>query len=146
MFGGFDYADSGAVRDELKAACRELELNNLCGVESPANALPDEPGGLQKVGRTPIYAVDDMLREAAPLQATPLARAQRRVIIGAEQARKSRLEKAEQVQVKQDGATAVLPLAIDDSVPTGCVYVPQGIDETRALGGAFGKVTLEKVS
>ena len=68
------------------------------------------------------------------------------MIIGAEQARKSRLEKAVQVQVKQDGATAVLPLAIDDAVPPGCVYVPQGIDETRALGGAFGKVTLEKVS
>ena len=40
----------------------------------------------------------------------------------------------------------MLPLAIDDAVPTGCVYVPMGVAATRALGGAFGKVTLEKVS
>ena len=63
-----------------------------------------------------------------------------------QQARDSKLENSEQVQVKQGKGTAVLPLRIDDSVPAGCVYVPSGIDAVRHLSEAYGKVTLEKVS
>ena len=62
------------------------------------------------------------------------------------QAEKSKLDGSNQIQVKQGKGTAVLPLRIDDGIPDGCVYVPSGIDAVGHLAGAYGKITLEKVS
>ncbi len=63
-----------------------------------------------------------------------------------EQAEASKLASCEQVQVKQGKGTAVLPLRIDEGIPTGCVYVPSGIDAVKHLAEVYGKVELEKVS
>ena len=144
--GEFDYADSIAVKNELKALCSDVSLSNLCGIEAEARELPRDNGALQKVGMTPIYASDDMARLSASLQATPLMKMQAAVVMNREQAQKSKLASCEQVQVKQGKGTAVLPLRLDDSVPSGCVYVPGGIDAVRHLSQAFGKIELEKVS
>ena len=95
---------------------------------------------------TPIYASDDMARLSKDLQATPLMRLQSALVMNSQQARDSKLESSEQVQVKQGKGTAVLPLRIDESVPAGCVCVPGGIDAVNHLTESFGKVTLEKVS
>ncbi len=143
---GFDYADSAAVRAEVRELCSEVSLSNLCGVEAGARTLPEEPGGVQKIGLTPIYACDEMARLSKPLQATPLMRTMGSVAINGEQAQQSKLHKAEQVQVKQGKGTGVLPLLIDDSVPPGCACVPMGLDSVRHLSAPFGKVSLEKVS
>ncbi len=144
--GQFDYADSGAVRNELKNLCSEVELVNLCGVRSAATELPGDKGALQKIGITPIYASDDMARLSGALQATPLMRLQSAAVVNGAQARAAKLEDCEQVQVKQGKGTAVLPLRIDDAVPDGCVFVPSGIEAVRHLAEAYGKVELEKVS
>ena len=144
--GEFEYAASAEVRNELKSLCGEVSLSNLCGVESSLGKLPADSGKLQKIGSTPIYAVDDMTRLSEPLQKTPLAGLQGAVAMNRRDAEKSRLADSEQVQVRQNSGTAVLPLRIDESVPDGCVYVPLGVDAARHLGEAFGKVELEKVS
>ena len=144
--GEFDYTDSVAVKNELKALCSDVSLSNLCGIEADVRELPRDDGALQKVGMTPIYASDDMARLSAALQATPLMKMQAAVVMNREQARESKLDGCEQVQVKQGKGTAVLPLRLDDGVPSGCVYVPGGIDAVRHLSQAFGKVQLEKVS
>ena len=144
--GEFDYVDSVAVKNELKALCSDVSLSNLCGIEADVGELPQDNGALQKVGMTPIYASDDMARLSASLQATPLMKMQAAVVMNREQAQKSKLDGSEQVQVKQGKGTAVLPLRLDDGVPSGCVYVPGGIDAVRHLSQAFGKVQLEKVS
>ncbi|HKJ50879.1 MAG TPA: molybdopterin dinucleotide binding domain-containing protein, partial [Gammaproteobacteria bacterium] len=109
-------------------------------------SLPGDTGKLQKLGITPIYAVDDMTRLSAPLQATPLMRMQAVALMNRHQAKKSKLEDCEQVQVRQGKGTAILPLRIDESVPDGCVCIPGGIDAVRHLSDAFGKVELERVS
>jgi len=144
--GEFDYADSVAVKDELKALCGDVTLSNLGGIESSVSELPKIADSIQKIGITPIYASDDMLRLSAALQATPLMKKQCAVVMNSEQAQAAKLASCEQVQVKQGKGTAVLPLRIDESVPTGCVYVPSGIDAVKHLSDAFGKITLEKVS
>jgi NADH-quinone oxidoreductase subunit G len=144
--GEFEYADSVAVKDELKALCSNVALSNLCGVESAADSLPKIPGSIQKIGITPIYAIDDMVRLSTALQATPLMKSQSTVIINRQQAEDSKLVACDQVQVKQGKGTAVLPLQIDEAVPAGCVYVPGGIDAVKHLADAYGKVSLEKVS
>ena len=143
---GFDYADSAAVRAEVRELCSDVSLSNLCGVESSADTLPRDSNGVQKIGLMPIYACDDMARLSQPLQKTPLMRMMGTVTMSSTQAEQSKLQKAEQVQVKQGKGTGVLPLRIDDSVPEGCVCVPMGLDAVRHLSESFGKVSLEKVS
>ncbi len=144
--GEFDYADSIAIRDELKQLCGEVRLSNLRGVESPADTLPRPDDSLQKIGITPLYAFDDMTRLSPPLQATPLMRLQTAAAVNRATAESAKLLDCEQVQIRQGNGTAVLPLIIDEGVPGGCVCVPTGIDAVRHLGEAFGKVKLEKVS
>jgi NADH-quinone oxidoreductase subunit G len=144
--GEFEYTDSVAVKDELKALCSDVALSNLCGVESAAASLPKNASSIQKIGITPIYASDDMVRLSTALQATPLMKSQCAVIINHQQAEASKLLACDQVQVKQGKGTAVLPLQIDEGIPVGCVYVPAGIDAVKHLADAYGKVSLEKVS
>ena len=144
--GKFDYADSVAVKDELKSLCHDVSLSNLCGLQSTASKLPAEASSLQKISLTPIYASDDMLRLSSALQATPLMKSQSAVAMNRKQAKISKLVDCEQVHIKQGKGTAVLPLRIDEAIPAGCVYIPGGIDAVRHLSEAYGKVELEKLS
>ncbi len=142
----FAYADSVAVRNEVRNLCSDVSLNNLCGIEADSELPADDDGKLQKIGYVPIYASDELARLAAPLQATPLMHAQSAVVMSRQLATEQKLISSEQVQVKQGRGTAVLPLRIDDGVPDGCVYVPVGIDAVRHLAEPYGKVSLEKMS
>jgi len=144
--GDFDYADSTSVRNELKTLCSDVELSNLCGIQSAAKKLPQLSSKIEKVGSAPIYASDDMTRLSAPLQATPLMRMQAAVVINRSTAKEKKLLGSEQVQVKQGKGTAVLPLRLDDGVADGCACVPLGIGEVSKLAGAFGNISLEKLS
>jgi NADH-quinone oxidoreductase subunit G len=141
----FEYSDSLSVRNEVKEACRELNLTNHCGIQSNDTKLPTKPRTLQKVSATPIYATDSLVREAQPLQKTPLMKQQYVVAINQAQADKLKLTGAEHIQVKQGQGAAILPLRIDENVPAGCVCVPTGIDAVKDLTGAYGTVELEKV-
>ena len=142
----FAYADSVAVRNELKTLCSDVELSNLCGIQSKATGLPQADGKIEKVGSAPIYACDDMTRLSAPLQKTPLMRLQSAVIMNRQMATDTKLLGSDQVQVTQDKGTAVLPLHIDEGVPAGCAYVPSGVDAVKDLSSVYGKIKLEKVS
>jgi len=144
--GQFDYADSGVVRNELKALCSDVALTNLCGIKGKASQLPQAAGKVERVGYTPIYASDDMTRLSPALQATPLMRLQSCVSMNRQTASSSKVLDSEQVQVKQGKGTAVLPLRLDEGIPDGCVYVPVGIDAVRYLADGYGKISLEKVS
>ena len=141
----FKYSDSIAVRNEVKEACRDLSLNNICGVQSTYTKLPTKPKSLQKVSVTPIYSTDSLVIEALPLQKTPLMSQQCVIAMNQVQANKLKLMDNEQIQVKQGNGVAILPLRIDENVPAGCVYVPTGIDVVKDLFGAYGQVELEKV-
>jgi NADH-quinone oxidoreductase subunit G len=142
----FAYVDSVAVRNELKTLCSDVELSNLCGIESNAGGLAQSDGKIEKVGCSPIYACDDMTRLSAPLQKTPLMQLQSAVIMNRKMATDVKLLGGDQVQVTQGKGTAVLPLHIDEGIPAGCAWVPSGIDAVKDLSGAYGKIKLEKVS
>jgi len=144
--GDFEYADSNAIKEEVKALCHDVSLNNFAGVESSLQSLPAKPSGVQRVGFTPIYAIDDQSRLSAPLQGTPLMKEQSAIYISPAQAKKSKLGDADQVHIKQGQGTAILPLYITDEVAPGCVSIPGGIEAVQNLSSAFGSVELEKVS
>jgi len=144
--GEFEYASSSLVKDEVKLQCHDVALNNQCGIQSGDKSLPNRSKILQRVGFVPIYASDELSRESAPLQATPLAKQQNTVAMSREQAEKLKLVDADQVHIKQGQGTAILPLRLDPNVPVGCVSIPCCIEAVKNLGAAFGAVELEKVS
>ena len=142
----FDYADSVTVRNELKEICRDLELNNLCGVRSSVVKLPVKSRSIQKISVAPVYASDDLARLSTPLQATPTMKQQSALVMNRVQAEKLDLADADQIQVRQKLGTAVLPLRLSDDIPAGCVYTPSGIEAVKNLANAYGAVELEIVS
>ena len=144
--GDFEYPDSLAVRDEVKELCRDLSLNNLCGIQSKEKRLPAISNSVQKIGTTPIYASDDLTRLSKPLQDTPIMQQQCAITMNSVQAKKSELTDAEQVHIKQGQGTAILPLIISDDIPTGCVNIPTGIEAVKDLEDAYGTVELGRVS
>jgi len=143
--GDFDYEDSSAVRDEVRELCREVTLDNFCGIQSSENKLPGKPRSIQKISMVPIYATDELLRLSKPLQATPLMNDQCAILMNREQAEKSKLIDAEQVHITQGQGTAVLPLRISADIATGCVCIPTGIEAVKDLTDAYGSVELEGV-
>ena len=144
--GDFDYADTASIRNEVKEACRELNLDNFSGIKSSETRLPSKPRALQKISHTPIYASDDLTRLAAPLQSTPLTRQQCVVAMNSKQAKKLKFNDADQVQIRQGSGTAVIPVVLNENIPDDCVSVPVGIEAVKNLDGVYGTVELEKVS
>ena len=139
---GFDYFSVQEIHDEARTRIGEVEANTLQAVKLP-DQLPAAAGGLQRINDLPIYAVDNIVRRAGALQKTHdalLAAA----YVCEEQAKALELQAGEWVQLTQDGHSLSLPLCIDQRVPQGCVYVPQGVAGSEALGFAAGAVTLTK--
>ena len=144
--GDFEYADSLAVKNEAKELCRDVSLNNLCGVQSTETRLPVQSRSIQKISIAPIYASDELTRLSVPLQATPIMQQQCAVSMNRAQAEKLELVDADQVHIKQGQGTAILPLIISDDIPTGCICMPTGIDAVKDLADAYGAIELERVS
>jgi len=141
----YNYADSAAVRNELKQQCRELQLDNFAGIKS-SRKIPTRPRALQKISATAIYAVDEMVRNSEVLQATQNMADASCLRLNQAQAEKLGLADAEQVHVKQGDGTAILSLVIDDNIPPGCAWMPSGIKAVENLSTQFGSVDVEKVS
>ena len=141
-----DYADSSAVRNELKQQCREVQLDNLTGLKSRHKKLPTRARSLQRVGETAIYAVDALCRNAQPLQDTVNTQQAQALRVNREQADKLGVIDAEKVHVKQGSGTAILDVIIDDNIPTGCVWIGTGFEAVKNLPALFGSVEVEKVS
>ncbi len=141
-----DYADSTVVRDELKAQCRDLQLDNFCGVQSKLKKMPTRARSLQRVSETAIYAADALCRLAQPLQDTVNMQQARCARMNRQQADKLGLADAEKVHIQQGEGTAIVDFTIDDNVPTGCVWIATGFDEVKNLPSMFGSVEVEKLS
>jgi NADH-quinone oxidoreductase subunit G len=135
---GFEQNSAEEVREELKAACGEP-------TSAPAAWHPSEistvASGLVRIAEVPIYAVDAMVRRAAPLQATADADLWQ-IRINSATAETSGLSSAVEAKLTQGEGEVVLPLLIDDRLPDNAVYLPAGISATVGLGAGFASVEL----
>ncbi len=137
---GFEQTGSEQVRDALRATLGEIALDNRQAAGPVAAATPGS--GLERVGDVAILAIDPLVRRAAALQRTPDAIAAGKARMNAAQAQAAGVSGAEQVQVSQGEASAVLELQIDAGVPDGCVRIQSGTVAAAALGDAFGHVSI----
>jgi NADH-quinone oxidoreductase subunit G len=140
---GFDQDASEQARDELQALCAGLTPDNaLRGIVDAAPRLA--PGrGLERVGPVPPYAVDALVRRSAPLQATVDAQSALARVAPALAARLG-IADGDRVTVGQGDGGGSFPVARDDRVPDGCVWLPAGVPGTEGLGAAFGELSVAR--
>ena len=136
---GFEYNSVEEVCAEMEGLFSDVPMG--AGAEWQPDSLSAMPQGLLRIADVPIYAVDAMVRRAAPLQATRDADvAQLRV--NAATLEKAGLAGAAEAKVRQGGNELVLPLQVDERIPDNAVYLPAGLPESAGLGGSFCPVEL----
>ncbi|MDH5424009.1 MAG: NADH-quinone oxidoreductase subunit NuoG [Gammaproteobacteria bacterium] len=139
---GFDQLSSDQIMQELKTFCSDITLDNNAVADSVAQY--SSGSGYDRVGDTPIYAGDMLVRRATALQKTSDADVAC-VRLNSKQAEKLKITAAQKVCVKQNDKTIVMPLLIDESVADNNICIPAGLTETAGLGGAYSTITVENI-
>ena len=139
--GGFDYDSAEAVRADALPADLAAALNNT-PVATNLDAV-NPADGLERVGETPLYQLDPIVRRSHSLQATPDAAAPV-VWIGSELLTRLGLAEGDMVRVRQGATEAVLPVRRDDRLAVDAVRVAAAHPLTAALGARLGPVSVEK--
>jgi len=137
---GFDDETSESVRDAVLAGGVESRLSNE--INAPLG-LGQTVSGLERVADVPIYRSDAMVRRSEPLQATtaskpPTARMNGRTL--------ATLGLTAGVKVRVAGAQGAVELETvqDDAVADRAVRISAAFENTVALGGAFGQLSVER--
>lgn len=139
---GFEFTSSQEVKDELKTQCQSLQLNNKLAPQTPV--VEKMNGKLQRLGDAPIYTIDAIVRRATALQKTADAM-QSAVRINKQQAQASGVMNAQKIKVIQADGYAYLPIAIDENIPDGCVWIASATEHTFGLGATFGAIEIEPI-
>ena len=139
---GFNYESPEALTKEAQQQCGSIELNNLTDMKGVAYTAPLKDA-MVRAGETPIYATDPLVRRSKPLQKSADGK-QAFASMASSEMTKLGVADGDMVKVKQGNGQATLAARGDDSVPTGCVWVPTGLPETQALGNVFGEVEVNK--
>jgi len=139
---GFDYEDSGQVRDEILAAAEAKPDNGLSAAESMKPTLPPVEG-LERVSGVPIYSVDGLTRRSGALQHTPDSW-KYGIRINSNTAVHLGLTEGDSAVLQQGDTSVTLPVSMDDSLLDSCVWMPLAVPGSELLGAGFGPVSLEK--
>ncbi|MGO4503496.1 MULTISPECIES: NADH-quinone oxidoreductase subunit NuoG [unclassified Dyella] len=127
---GFEFDDLAGLREGISERAHQ-----------PRAELASRPSavGLSRLATWPIYRTDAVLRRATALSKHPLNRAPA-VRINADEAKRQGLGEGDAVRV----ADAVLPLAIDATVPDGAAWIEAAHDDTVSLPPYGAALTLSK--
>ncbi|WP_459617555.1 NADH-quinone oxidoreductase subunit NuoG [Bordetella sp. 2513F-2] len=137
---GFDDETSESVRDAALAGGIESRLSNRIQAK-PGLGIAAQ--GLERVTEVPIYRSDAIVRRSEPLQAAPASRLPAARMNGRTLAQ---LGLTAGVQVRVATATGAVQLETvqDDAVADRAVRIAAAFEQTAALGGAFGEISVER--
>ncbi|MGE5624554.1 MAG: NADH-quinone oxidoreductase subunit NuoG [Bacillota bacterium] len=139
---GFEQDSSEEVLKEARNVAGDIHADNRYA--GGRNLMPaPAPKGFVRVAETPLYAVDGLVRRAAPLQQTrdaDVAYAH----FSSEDAKRLKLEQGDKVALRYNGTKVTLPAKFDDGIASGEVWVPMGLSATVALGPTGGGLEVEK--
>jgi len=137
---GFEDETSESVRDTALAGGIEGRLSNDI---KAARGLGQAGSALERVADVPIYRSDAMVRRAGPLQDAPASQAPTARMNGATLAGLG-LAAGAKVRVKSAAGSIELVAAQDDAVADRAVRIAAAFEQTAALGGAFGEISVER--
>jgi NADH-quinone oxidoreductase subunit G len=137
---GYDTID--AITAEVAALLSATTAGNLDRWNAPGS-LPKSNGALQRVTMVPMNAGDALVRRAPALQ-EGVDRADGRLHLNAATAAKCGLNAGALASTRQRNGSVTLPVALDESVPDGCVLLHGGNPALAPLGGWFGEISVTK--
>lgn len=134
---GFDYVDVAEVRAEVQSHCSQVTLSNESVVLGAVRQTAPAGEGWMRIAPVAMYAIDGVIRRAAPLQATDLAKKQRHLLVNPADAAEQNWEEGGVVTVTQSGRSVEMTVKFDDAVPSGAllIYVSEATAELPAIGG-----------
>ncbi len=137
---GFDDETSESVRDAVLAGGIENRLSNE--IKAPLG-LGQAASGLERVADVPIYRTDAMVRRSEPLQAAPASKKPAAAMNGRTL---TSLGLTAGVKVRVTGGQGAVELETvqDDAVADRAVRISAAFENTAALGGAFGQISVER--
>ena len=147
QLNGFDQDNVDAIRAGIAPdlnAFVAAKLNNA--IIGAAVEAPLVGAGIERIGETPIYAADMLVRRAPSLQKTADAKNARIAFIAKDVFAKENLLEGGEVRINMGAGSATVIAKCDERLPAGCVRLAAGIVETAALGPMFGELTMEKIS
>ena len=138
LFGleDFDFVTSEQVRDAVGWSTVPSfgEGPNIVKV-SPPNGAPGDAASAELINDVPLYRIDPIVRRASALQLTH-DNLPARMFIGVESAQRFGVNNGDQVNVQSDGINVTLTAHMDQRIPTGCVYIPGGYEDTGMLSAS----------
>ncbi|GAB4358653.1 MAG: NADH-quinone oxidoreductase subunit NuoG [Gammaproteobacteria bacterium] len=136
----FEYNSSDEVLQELRDKQGSASAGSTVGTVPPRR--PAE-GTLLRIGETPIYAVDPIVRRASALQQTRDADCAV-IRIAPQLAERLGLADGDNATATQAGKQVTLPVVVDERVADGAVWLAAGIEATAELGPAMGPIELAR--
>jgi NADH-quinone oxidoreductase subunit G len=139
---GFDQDSAEQVRGQALPGEVAARLSNAIDGDPtpPAASRP----ALQRVADVPIYGADPIVRRAPSLQQTRDAQPPRARMAAATAAAIGVTDGATVRARQPGGGEALLEVAIDAGVASGCVRVAAGHERSATLGAMFGEITVER--
>ncbi|MDX2345632.1 MAG: NADH-quinone oxidoreductase subunit NuoG [Legionella sp.] len=138
----FDYVSSQAVLERIQS---ELALVDApiedCFYPETLPVFDDAETALVRVGEWPLYRIDSVVRHANALQ-TCAAADKAQIRVHPKTAKQFDLD--ETATVSQGDIEITLPLACDEQIAPGVVWVACALSETVDLGHAFASITIKR--
>jgi len=100
--------------------------------------------GLERVGETPLYQLDPIVRRSPALQATTDAAAPA-AWLGSEWMTRLGVVEGDAVRLRQGAGEAVLSVRRDDRLAVGVVRVAAAHPLSAMLGARLGPISVEKI-
>jgi NADH-quinone oxidoreductase subunit G len=137
---GFDYISS-------KEICNALKQKNT--EATPAENAPLMPiyqkqavdAGLQRISEVAMYCTDSLVRRATALHKR-VESEEASIRLSVSDAERLGLKNGANISITQNNAKAMAKLVIDQSIPAGCVLIPEGTEVSANLGASFGTVNI----
>jgi NADH-quinone oxidoreductase subunit G len=139
---GFDFETAETVRDAALVKLAPDQLNNA--TDAAIRVTAAAANGLERIADVPIYHADPIVRRADSLQLTAAARRAMTVGLSSDLFARLGVQAGDPVRVTQDGASVVLPAALEKTLPANAVRVPAATVAAATLGALFGTVSVEK--
>lgn len=137
----FDYVSAPEVAAELKLDLQLVKPGNQYVIENTLT-LPEVETRMQRIGDVHMYRSDMLVRRAAALQEMipePLIR------LNPSDMERLDFDEGDLIKAAQGEGSVQLPVAADDSVPAGCVWIQAGTTAANTLGDAFGYIDLDRI-
>ncbi|CAA6824137.1 MAG: NADH-quinone oxidoreductase [uncultured Thiotrichaceae bacterium] len=97
---------------------------------------------MQRIGDVHMYRNDMLVRRAQALQdmiPVPL------IHLNPLDMERLDFDEGDLIKAAQDEGSVQLPVAADESVPVGCVWIQSGTTAANTLGESFGYIDLDRI-